>query len=51
MKIWLLTTTNSSTSTDILDEAVVSINKPNSNRKRKTHKDHISNKCSSTKQR
>ena len=42
--------TNSSTSTDILDE-VVSINKSNSNRKRKTHKDHISNKSSSTKER
>ena len=45
-----LDSTNSSTSTDILDEAV-SINKSNSNRKRKTHKDHISNKCSFTKQR
>ena len=42
--------TNSSTSTDVLDE-VVSINKSNSNRKRKTHKDCISNKHSSTKQR
>ena len=46
-----LDSTDSSTSTDVLDEAVVSINKLNSNRKRKTHKDHISNKHSSTKQR
>ena len=46
-----LDSTDSSTSTDILDEAVVSINQPNSNRKRKTHKDHISNNKSSTKQR
>ena len=45
-----LDSTDSSTSTDILDEAV-SINKYNSNRKRKSHKDHISNKHSSTKQR
>ena len=45
-----LDSTNSSTSTDVLDEAV-SINKSNSNRKRKSHKDHISNKHSSTKQR
>ena len=45
-----LDSTHSSTSTDVLDE-VVSINKSNSNRKRKTHKDHISNKHSSTKQR
>ena len=45
-----LDSTDSSTSTDVLDE-VVSINKSNSNRKRKTHKDHISNKRSSTKQR
>ena len=45
-----LDSTDSSTSTDILDEAVVSINNPNSNRKRKTHKDNISNKHSSTKQ-
>ena len=46
-----LDSTNSSTSADMLDEVVVSMNKSNSNRKRKTHKDHISNKCSSTKQR
>ena len=46
-----LDSTDSSTSTDILDEVVVSINQPNSNRKRKTHKDHISNKQSSTKER
>ena len=45
-----LDSTNSSTSTDVLDEAV-SINKSNSNRKRKTHKDHISNKPLSIKQR
>ena len=38
-----LGSTDSSTSTDVLDEAVVSINQPNSNRKRKTHKDHTSN--------
>ena len=40
----VLDSTDSSTSTDVVDE-VVSINKSNSNRKRKTHKDHISNKC------
>ena len=45
-----LDSTNSSTSTDVVDE-VLSINKSNSNRKRKRHKDYISNKCSSTKQR
>ena len=45
-----LDSTDSSTSTGVLDK-VVSINNPNSNRKRKTHKDHISKKCSSTKQR
>ena len=45
-----LDSTNSSTCTDVLDEVVL-VNKPNSNRKRKTHKDHNSNKCSSTKQR
>ena len=45
-----LDSTNSSTSTDVLDETV-SINKSNSNRKRKSHKEHFSNKCSSTKQR
>ena len=37
-----LDSTDSSTSTDVLDEVVVSINQPNSNRKRKTHKDHSS---------
>ena len=42
---------DSSTSTDVLDEAVVSTNQSNSNKKRKTHKDHISNNCSSPKQR
>ena len=46
-----LDSTDSSTSKDVLDEAVVSTNKPKSNRKRKTHKDHISNNCSLTKQR
>ena len=46
----VLDSTDTSTSTDVVDE-VVSINKSNSNRKRKTHKDHISNKCSSTKER
>ena len=45
-----LDSTDSSTSTDVLDETV-SINKSNSNRKRKGHKDHFPNKCSSTKQR
>ena len=45
-----LDSTNSSTSTDVLDEAV-SINKSNSNRKRKSHKAHISKTHSSTKQR
>ena len=40
----------SSTSTDVLDEVVVSNNQPNLNRKRKTHKDHISHRLS-TKQR
>ena len=46
-----LDSTDSSTSTDILDEGVVSINKPSSNSKRKTHKDHISNNhsCHQTK--
>ena len=33
-----LDSSNSSTSTDVLDEAVVSTNQPNSNRKRKSHK-------------
>ena len=46
-----LDSTDSSTSTDVLDEAVVSINNPNSNRKRETHKDHKSNNQSFTKQR
>ena len=41
---------NSSTSTVIFDETV-SINNFNSNRKRKSNKDHLSNKCSHTKQR
>ena len=45
-----LYSTDSSTSTDIFDETV-SINKLNSNRKRKSHKNHLSNKCSHTKQR
>ena len=39
-----LDSTDSSTSTDVLDEVVVSIKQPNSNKKRKTHKDHNSNK-------
>ena len=43
--------TDSSTSTDVLDEVVVSINKPSSKKERKTHKDHISNKRSCPKQR
>ena len=42
--------TNSSTSTDVSDETV-SINNFNSNRKRKSRKNHLSNKCSHTKQR
>ena len=42
--------TDSSTSTDVLDEAVVSINRSNSNKKRKTHKDHSSDNRSSNKQ-
>ena len=46
-----LDSTNSSTSTDVLDEAVVSINKPKSHRKRKTHKNHISINRSSSKRR
>ena len=46
-----LDSTDSSTSTDVLDEAVVSINQPNSNRKRKTRKDHSSNNRSSKKER
>ena len=45
-----LDSSDTSTLTDVLDEAVVSFNQLNSNRKRKTHKDHISH-CSSTKQR
>ena len=45
-----LDSTDSSTSTDVLDEAM-SINKSNSNRKRKINKDHLSNKCSHIKQR
>ena len=43
--------TDSSTSTDILDETVVSINQPNSNRKKKIHKDHSSDNRAPTKQR
>ena len=46
-----LDSTDSSTSTDALDEAVVSINQSNSNRKRKTHKDYSSDNQSSSKQR
>ena len=46
-----LDSTDSSTSTDVLDEAVVSINQPKLNRKRKTHKDHNSNNWSTIKQR
>ena len=45
-----LDSTNSSTSTDVFDETV-SINNFNSNRKRKSNKDHLSNKHSHTKQR
>ena len=46
-----LDSTDSSTSTDVLDEAVVLINQSNSNRKRKTHKDHSSDNRSSSKER
>ena len=47
-----LDSTDSSTSTDVSDEAVVSINQPNSNRKKKLHKkDHSSDNWSSSKQR
>ena len=45
-----LDSTDSSTSTNLFDENVP-INKFNSNRKRKSNKDHLSNKCSHTKQR
>ena len=45
-----MTLPDSSTSTDVLDETM-SINNSNSNRKRKSNKDHLSNKCSHTKQR
>ena len=45
-----LDSTDSSTSTDLFDETV-SINNFNSNRKRKSNKYHLSNKCSHTKQR
>ena len=45
-----LDSTNSSTSTDIFDETV-SIYNFNSNRKRESNKDHLSNKHSHTKQR
>ena len=46
-----LDSSNSFTSTDVLHEAVVSTDQTNSNKKRKTHKKHISNNCSSPKQR
>ena len=45
-----LDSTDSSTSTDVLDETM-SINNSNSNRKRKSNKEHLSNKRSHTKQR
>ena len=45
-----LDSTDSSTSTDIFDETV-SINNFNSNRKRKSNKDQLSNKCAHTKRR
>ena len=45
-----LDSTDSSTSTDLFDETV-SINNFNSNRKRKSNKNHLSNKRSHTKQR
>ena len=45
-----LYSTKSSSSTDLFDETV-SINNFNTNRKRKSNKDHLSNKCSHTKQR
>ena len=45
-----LVSTDSSTSTDVFDETV-SINNFNSNRKRKSHRNHLSNKHSLTKQR
>ena len=46
-----LDSTDSSTSTDVLDEMVVSIKQPNSNKKRKTLKDHSSDNQSSNKER
>ena len=45
-----LDSTDSSTSTDVYDENV-SINNPSSNRKRKSHKERHSTKCSHNKQR
>ena len=45
-----LDSTDSSSSTDLFDETV-SIDNFNSNRKRKSNKNHLSNKCSHTKQR
>ena len=45
-----LDSTDSSTSTNVFDETV-SINNFNSNRKGKSHKNHLSNKCSHTKPR
>ena len=45
-----LDSTDSSTSTDVFDETM-SINNFNSNRKRKSNKDQLSNKCAHTKQR
>ena len=45
-----LVSTNSSTSTDVFDETV-SINNANSNRKGKSHRKHLSNNRSHTKQR
>ena len=50
-EILSLDSTDSSTSTDVLDQAVVSINQPKLNRKRKVHKDHNSNNQSSIKER
>ena len=45
-----LVSTVSSTSTDVFDETV-SINNSNANRKRKSHRNNLSNNCSHNKQR
>ena len=51
MKLFPLDSSDSSTSTDVLDEAVVSTKQPNSNRKKKPIKIYISNNRLSTKER